>query len=60
LRNHPSGYDKKKINLKALSKEEIFNFIRNFGLPRYRASQLIHWMYKRHVSEINEINLTKD
>jgi 23S rRNA (adenine2503-C2)-methyltransferase len=43
------------INLKSLSKEEIFLFIEKIGLPRYRAEQLLNWMYKRYASDINAI-----
>lgn len=44
-----------KTNLKALSKDDISHFIEDMGLPRYRAGQLLHWIYQRYVSEINEI-----
>jgi 23S rRNA (adenine2503-C2)-methyltransferase len=44
-----------KTNLKSLSKEKIFLFIEKIGLPRYRAEQLLSWMYKRHASEIDAI-----
>jgi len=44
-----------KINLKQLSKDEICRLIGDEGLPGYRAEQLIHWMYKRHVSGIDDI-----
>jgi 23S rRNA (adenine2503-C2)-methyltransferase len=44
-----------KINLKNLSKKDIYGFIKNLGLPRYRADQLIHWIYKKNVSAIDEI-----
>jgi 23S rRNA (adenine2503-C2)-methyltransferase len=44
-----------KTNLKSLSKEEIFLFIEKISLPRYRAEQLLSWMYKRHASEIDAI-----
>ncbi len=45
----------RKINLKSLSKNEIFNYIGNLGLPRYRADQLIQWIYKKRASSIDEI-----
>ncbi|MFZ3138256.1 MAG: 23S rRNA (adenine(2503)-C(2))-methyltransferase RlmN [Thermodesulfovibrionales bacterium] len=44
-----------KLNLKSLSKEDIFLFIEKIGLPRYRAEQLLSWMYKRHAYEIDAI-----
>jgi len=45
----------RKINLKTLSKEEVFHFIEEKGLPQYRAGQLIHWIYKKYAAEIDEI-----
>ncbi len=44
-----------RINLKSLSKKEIVTFIEGQRLPRYRADQLIHWIYQKYASEINEI-----
>jgi 23S rRNA (adenine2503-C2)-methyltransferase len=43
------------LNLKSLSKEGIYLFIEKIGLPRYRAEQLLSWMYKRHASGIDAI-----
>lgn len=45
----------KKTNLKSLSKDEIFRFIDDKGLPRYRADQLIRWIYKKYATKIDEI-----
>jgi 23S rRNA (adenine2503-C2)-methyltransferase len=44
-----------KINLKQLSRDGIYRFIRDENLPAYRAEQLIHWIYERHVSGIDDI-----
>ena len=44
-----------KINLKQLAKDGIYRFIGGENLPAYRAEQLIHWMYKRHVSEVEDV-----
>jgi 23S rRNA (adenine2503-C2)-methyltransferase len=44
-----------KINMKQLTKDGIRHLIRNEELPAYRAEQLIHWMYKKHVPAIDEI-----
>ena len=44
-----------KINLKALSAEEISRFIEGAGLPRYRADQLLHWLYQRYAPGIASI-----
>ncbi len=43
------------VDLKSLSKNELDAFIKNQGLPDYRADQLIHWMYARYASWIDEI-----
>ncbi len=45
----------KKINLKSLSRQEIFRFAADQGLPGYRAEQLIHWIYERFAASIDEI-----
>jgi len=44
-----------RLNLKALSKEETFVFFRDRGLPRYRADQLLHWIYHRLADDIQKI-----
>ena len=44
-----------KINLKSLSKDQIFHFVTDQGLPLYRAEQLIHWIYEKYVADIDEI-----
>ncbi len=50
-----------KINLKALSKQELESFIKESGLPVFRAKQLLHWIYEKHVCSISDITeLSKD
>lgn len=44
-----------KINLKALSKQEVESFIKESGLPAFRAKQLIHWIYERYARSIQDI-----
>jgi 23S rRNA (adenine2503-C2)-methyltransferase len=44
-----------KKNMKSLSNEEMLPFMEATGLPRYRARQLIHWIYERYASSIDEI-----
>ena len=44
-----------KINLKSFSKNGLICFVADHGLPRYRAGQLIHWIYEKYASEIDEI-----
>lgn len=43
------------INLKSLSRDEIRLFIQEIGLPSFRARQLIHWIYKKYATSIDEI-----
>ena len=43
------------VDLKSLSQKELDAFIKNQGLPEYRADQLIHWIYARYASRIDEI-----
>jgi 23S rRNA (adenine2503-C2)-methyltransferase len=44
-----------KVDIKSLSRDEIDQFVQARGLPRYRAGQLMHWIYERCVSGIEEI-----
>lgn len=44
-----------RINLKELTGDEIRSFMCDRGAPRYRADQLIHWMYKKNVLDIDDI-----
>ena len=43
------------VDLKSLTQKELAAFIKNQGLPDYRADQLIHWIYVRYASHIDEI-----
>ncbi|UCG78758.1 MAG: 23S rRNA (adenine(2503)-C(2))-methyltransferase RlmN [Nitrospirota bacterium] len=43
------------IDLKSLSEEEIHRSMENEGLPKFRARQLLHWLYERNVSDIESI-----
>ncbi|MBI5847264.1 MAG: 23S rRNA (adenine(2503)-C(2))-methyltransferase RlmN [Nitrospirae bacterium] len=44
-----------RINLKSLSREELFSFAKAAGLPKYRVDQLLHWMYEKFALDIQEI-----
>ncbi len=44
-----------KVNLKALSPDDLQRFTEGAGLPRYRADQLLHWIYGRYASDVAEI-----
>ena len=45
----------KKINLKALSKDEISGFMEQQGLPKYRTDQLLDWLYIRYAASLDDI-----
>ena len=51
-----SGDTAGKVNLKALSSDDLFRFVDDLGLPRYRANQLLHWMYERYACRFFEIS----
>ncbi len=42
-----------KTNLKGLSREALLHFAAEQGLPKYRADQLIHWIYQKRATEIH-------
>jgi len=50
-----------KIDLKSLSVKEMGLFVRESGLPAFRAKQLLHWIYDKCARDICEITeLSKD
>lgn len=44
-----------KVDLKALTAEELRDFMSQRGLPRFRAKQLLHWLYEKGASSIEDI-----
>ncbi len=44
-----------KTDLKSLSRDELNRFVKEQGLPRFRAVQLLHWVYERYVRDIDGI-----
>ena len=44
-----------KINLKSLSKDRVSAVIEARGLPKYRADQLLNWIYERYASSLEEV-----
>ncbi len=44
-----------KTNLKALSYEALRHFAAQKDLPGYRAEQLVHWIYQKRATEIENI-----
>ncbi|MBI4824033.1 MAG: 23S rRNA (adenine(2503)-C(2))-methyltransferase RlmN [Nitrospirae bacterium] len=50
-----------KVNLRALSSNEIKEFVSELGLPDYRAGQILRWIYVKSASRIDEMtDLSKD
>lgn len=45
----------RKINLKALSKDELESFVKEFDLPSFRARQIIHWIYEKRAKSVDAI-----
>jgi 23S rRNA (adenine2503-C2)-methyltransferase len=43
------------VNLKELTAEELRDFMSQRGLPRFRANQLLHWIYEKRVSSLEEV-----
>lgn len=49
------------INIFGLNLEKLTVLITSFGLPKFRAKQIIEWMYLKHVSSFEQMtNLPKD
>ena len=49
------------MNLRNLTPDELEAFVRSEGLERYRAKQLLYWLYKRPVDSFMDMtNLPKD
>src|SRR3989338_7551706 len=44
-----------KINLKALTEQEIVKFAENQGQSPYRAKQIINWIYKKYATSLEEM-----
>ena len=49
------------VALEELERQEIEQVVTSFGMPRYRAQQLFHWMYRRGETEFPRMaNLGRD
>ena len=44
-----------KVNLKALTEQEIVKFAENQGQSPYRAKQIINWIYKKYATSLEEM-----
>ncbi len=50
-----------KTDLKSLTKDELFGFCQQLGLPRYRTDQIFQWLYQKRAASFDEMtNLPKD
>lgn len=45
-----------KMNFKELSVEELFNWVKEKGLEKYRAEQLLYWLYKKPAKTFSEMS----
>ena len=48
--------DSGKINLKGLTRQELVEHLAEVGKERYRADQIIRWLYLQRVTEINQMS----
>lgn len=52
---------KEKVNLKALTEQELKDFCEELGLQSFRSDQLFQWLYQKGVHSFDEMtNLSKD
>lgn len=49
--------DTSRVDLKSLKYEDIANLFRYLDLQEYRVKQLIHWIYEKKASSVNEITV---
>ena len=45
----------KKIDLKSLNREQLEEFLSRMGKEKYRAKQILHWIYQRHVTDFEQM-----
>ncbi|NOZ61710.1 MAG: 23S rRNA (adenine(2503)-C(2))-methyltransferase RlmN [Calditrichaeota bacterium] len=46
-----------KTNLTGMTLEEMEDFMASIGQPAFRARQLFNWLYKRRISDVDEITV---
>jgi 23S rRNA (adenine2503-C2)-methyltransferase len=50
-----------KPNIRTLSKEEITEYLKELGEPKFRAGQVYEWLWKKHAFSFDDMtNLSKD
>jgi len=47
--------NKPKIDLKSLTREQLEEFLSELGKEKYRAKQILHWIYQRHVTDFEQM-----
>ena len=52
--------DNRKLNLKGMPREQLVELLRAIGKERYRADQVVRWLYRHRLAGINQMtNLSK-
>ncbi len=44
-----------KIDLKSLTQEQLEEFLSDLGKEKYRAKQILRWIYQRHVTDFDQM-----
>ena len=47
--------NKDKIDLKSLTLDQLEQFLSELGKEKYRAKQILHWMYQRHITDFEQM-----
>ncbi|MFK5926156.1 MAG: 23S rRNA (adenine(2503)-C(2))-methyltransferase RlmN [Desulfuromusa sp.] len=47
--------NKHKIDLKSLTREQLEEFLSEFGKEKYRVKQVLRWIYQRHVTDFEQM-----
>ena len=44
-----------KIDLKSLTREQLVKFLSEFGKEKYRAKQILNWIYQRNITDFEQM-----
>ncbi|MEA3545053.1 MAG: 23S rRNA (adenine(2503)-C(2))-methyltransferase RlmN [Thermodesulfobacteriota bacterium] len=47
--------EREKIDLRSLTREQLVEFLSEFGKEKYRAKQILNWIYQRHVTDFEQM-----
>lgn len=47
--------NKDKIDLKSLTQDQLEQFLSALGKEKYRAKQILHWIYQRHITAFDQM-----